>query len=110
MMPILNEKSLLHTENLTPPSFQVVVLTANMGCKRCRQRVSEVASKMTGLKEYTVDVHNRQVIIKADLGFHWKVENDPLNKSEMNQECRPLTYLLKTFRSTCFGDHLAARA
>nr|POF09884.1 hypothetical protein CFP56_53431 [Quercus suber] len=58
-MPILNEKSLLYTENLTPPS--VVVLTANMGCKRCRQRVSQVASKMTGLKEYTVDVHNRQI-------------------------------------------------
>ncbi|KAK7816833.1 hypothetical protein CFP56_043559 [Quercus suber] len=45
--------------------------------------------------------------MKADLGLHWKVENDPPNKSEMNQECRPLTYLLKTFRSTCFGNHLA---
>jgi hypothetical protein len=59
-----------------------------------------------GLKEYTVDVPNKQVTMKADLGFHRKAENDAL-KSGTNKECRPITYLLKNFRETCFGNHLA---
>ncbi|KAL3018979.1 hypothetical protein AAZX31_05G056700 [Glycine max] len=43
-----DNNSLLHLENLTLPSFQVVVIAANMGCNGCRGRVSRVVSKMTG--------------------------------------------------------------
>ncbi|KAF5478483.1 hypothetical protein F2P56_005041 [Juglans regia] len=105
-MPMLRERSLLYAENLTPPSFQVIVMTANMGCDRCRQRVSQVASKMTGLEECTVDVQNRRVTMKAEFGFQWKAKPGA-PKSKMNKELRPLTYLLKPFRGTCFGNHLA---
>ncbi|KAF5478484.1 hypothetical protein F2P56_005041 [Juglans regia] len=103
-MPMLRERSLLYAENLTPPS--VIVMTANMGCDRCRQRVSQVASKMTGLEECTVDVQNRRVTMKAEFGFQWKAKPGA-PKSKMNKELRPLTYLLKPFRGTCFGNHLA---
>ncbi|EEC72077.1 hypothetical protein OsI_05020 [Oryza sativa Indica Group] len=35
-------------EDLSLPSVQVVVMSANMGCSHCRQRVTKVVSKMNG--------------------------------------------------------------
>ncbi|KAK8520836.1 hypothetical protein V6N13_076972 [Hibiscus sabdariffa] len=60
---------------LRKPQFQVIVMTANMGCDECRKKVSRVLSKVTGLREYIVDLSNKQVIIKADFGIPWEVEN-----------------------------------
>ncbi|XP_044485536.1 uncharacterized protein LOC123211075 isoform X2 [Mangifera indica] len=72
-MVALTHNSLMYSENLTLPTFQVIVMNANMGCAECRQRVSQLTSKINGLKEYTVDVPNKQVIVKGDLGFHSKL-------------------------------------
>ncbi|KAL5064304.1 hypothetical protein RYX36_026041, partial [Vicia faba] len=58
--------SLLYLENLTLPTFQVVVIAANMGCNGCQERVSRVVSKMTGLTEYTIDVRKHEVTVKGD--------------------------------------------
>ncbi|XVF51722.1 hypothetical protein PTKIN_Ptkin04bG0207500 [Pterospermum kingtungense] len=94
LMVASNKNSLLHFEDLTLPSFQVIVMTANMGCARCRERVSQVISKMTGLREYTVDVSNKQVIVKADFGLRWDVEEEELPKNEKIKDWHPL----KTFK------------
>ncbi|KAL5815191.1 hypothetical protein ACOSQ3_025987 [Xanthoceras sorbifolium] len=93
--------TLLYYENLTLPTFQVIVMTANMGCDQCRQRVSQLISKMTGLKEYTVDVPNRQVIVKGDFGFHREVEDYYSPKSKIKNRCQPL-HFFKSFKENCF--------
>ncbi|XP_027187162.1 uncharacterized protein [Cicer arietinum] len=49
-----DNRSLLYLKNLTLPSFQVVVIAANMGCNVCQGRVSRVVSKMTDT-EYSWD-------------------------------------------------------
>ncbi|CAK9173212.1 unnamed protein product [Ilex paraguariensis] len=49
--------------------FQVVVLSSNLGCSYCRERVYQVVSKITVLKEYTVDVRKKQVILKGDVSL-----------------------------------------
>lgn len=64
-------------------------MTANMGCAQCRKKVSQILSKVTGLREYTVDVSNKQVILKADFGFRWDVEDD-LSKNEKIRDWNPL--------------------
>ncbi|KAI9174632.1 hypothetical protein LWI28_020359 [Acer negundo] len=92
-MASLTKNSLLYSENLTRPSFQVIVITANMGCAQCRQRVTQVISKMTGLREYTVDVPNRQVIVKGDFGFE-----DNSSKNKIKSRCYPLQFFFKYFR------------
>ncbi|KAL2321580.1 hypothetical protein Fmac_025959 [Flemingia macrophylla] len=69
-----DNRSLLHMENLTLPSFQVVVIRANMACNGCRGRVSKVVSKMTGLTEYTVDVRKKEVTIKGDFIAHCNLD------------------------------------
>ncbi|KAL3499565.1 hypothetical protein ACH5RR_038658 [Cinchona calisaya] len=72
-MKKLGERALLDVANLTIPSFQVVVLKANLGCAFCRWRVSQVLSNINGLKEFTIDVVNKQVIAKGDVRFRRKV-------------------------------------
>ncbi|XP_021768466.1 uncharacterized protein LOC110732774 [Chenopodium quinoa] len=62
---------LVTAEDLSIPSHQVIVMSANMGCSSCRDKVLRVLSKMTGFKEYTVDVRKKQVIIKGDVKFLW---------------------------------------
>ncbi|KAK3224882.1 hypothetical protein Dsin_004744 [Dipteronia sinensis] len=100
-MASLTKNSLLYSENLSRPSFQVIVMTANMGCAQCRQRVTQVVSKMSGLKECTVDVPNRQVIVKGDFGFRRNLEdNSPKNK--LKTRCYPLQYFFKNFRVNYF--------
>ncbi|KAM7494089.1 hypothetical protein LguiB_028698 [Lonicera macranthoides] len=66
-MEELSKQALVHVANLTLPSFQVVVISANLGCAYCRSRVSQLVTKVTGLKEYTLDVRNRQVTVKGDV-------------------------------------------
>ncbi|GAB4857093.1 hypothetical protein Ancab_015004 [Ancistrocladus abbreviatus] len=67
---------LMCSEDLSIPSFQVIVMNANMGCTSCRERVFQVLAKITGLKEYIVDVRNKQVIIKGDVRFPRSTKDD----------------------------------
>ncbi|RHN63247.1 putative heavy metal-associated domain, HMA [Medicago truncatula] len=61
-----DNRSLLYLENLTLPSFQVVVIEATTGCNGCQERVSRIVSKMIGLTEYTIDVRKNEVSVKGD--------------------------------------------
>ncbi|GLU05583.1 hypothetical protein SLE2022_226790 [Rubroshorea leprosula] len=99
-MAALTTNSLLHLEDLTLPQFQVIVMTANMGCAQCRERVYEVISKTTGLREYTVDMSNRQVIVKADLGFDWNEKDHPSERNGKKKSLR-LEFFLKYFIPMC---------
>ncbi|KAK6262909.1 hypothetical protein QUC31_008725, partial [Theobroma cacao] len=106
VMVASNKHSLLHYEDLTLPS--VIVMTANMGCAQCRKKVSQVLSKMTGrnfdgLREYTVDVSNKQVIVKADFGFRWNVK-DHLSKSEKRKDWRSLQLFKSCFGPICYSS------
>ncbi|KAJ9147725.1 hypothetical protein P3X46_029851 [Hevea brasiliensis] len=106
-MVTLSNKSLMYFEDLTLPTFQVIVMSGSMGCARCQQRVTRVMSKMTGLREYTVDVKEKQVIVKGNCRNQQKEEDDYF-KCEMNKErCCPLKLLLGSFVASCFRKQIA---
>ncbi|KAG5028299.1 hypothetical protein JHK82_011919 [Glycine max] len=85
-----DNNSLLHLENLTLPSFQVVVIAANMGCNGCRGRVSRVVSKMTGrLTEYTVDVRKKEVTIKGDFIANCNFQNETISSNTLQSANDP---------------------
>jgi len=52
-------------EDLSMPSVQVVVMSANMGCSHCRQRFANVVSKMNGLLDYMVDFGKKEVTVRG---------------------------------------------
>ncbi|KAF9685683.1 hypothetical protein SADUNF_Sadunf03G0079800 [Salix dunnii] len=106
-MATLTNKSLMYFEDLTLPSVQVIVMTGSMRCSRCRRRVSQVISRMSGLKEYTVDLHNKQVIMKGNVGKQRKNEDDYSDDEMNNGRCRRLKLFLRSFMATCFGNYLA---
>ncbi|XVF10821.1 hypothetical protein REPUB_Repub07fG0216500 [Reevesia pubescens] len=76
-------------------------MTANMGCAQCRKKVSLLISKITGVREYIVDVSNKQVIVKADFGFDWNVK-DNLSKTEKRKDWHPLE-VFKCLSPICFS-------
>ncbi|KAK7330754.1 hypothetical protein VNO77_24953 [Canavalia gladiata] len=84
-----DNRSLLYMLNLTLPSFQVVVITANMKCNSCRGRVSRVVSKMTGLTEYTVDVHKKEVTIKGDFKAHCNFRDETFRRNTLQSANDP---------------------
>ncbi|XP_038903445.1 copper transport protein ATX1 [Benincasa hispida] len=90
------EQSLLFSENLTPPSFQVIVINANMSCKGCRQRVSQIVCKMSELVEFTIDVTKRQVIVKGNVKCQSKNEENTMKK------CNSLKSPSPQFSNKCF--------
>ncbi|WOL17972.1 hypothetical protein Cni_G26765 [Canna indica] len=60
--------SLRSAENLSLPQVQVIVMSANMGCSHCRQRVSKVVSNInTGLLDYMVDLRKKEVTVRGTL-------------------------------------------
>ncbi|MCD9645846.1 hypothetical protein HAX54_035145 [Datura stramonium] len=79
------KQTLLSVANLKLPSFQVVVVNANLGCTHCRRRISQLISKITGLREYTIDVGRKQVIVRGDVRNHHQ-EKDGAVKSQMNND------------------------
>ncbi|KAF1872319.1 hypothetical protein Lal_00016617 [Lupinus albus] len=102
--------SLLYKENLTLPTFQVIVMTANMECNHCRRRVFKVVSKITGeapnsalsfvekcLREYTLDVSKKQVTFKGDFKVHSELENESIRNSTLKSDIHPPKCML-----TCF--------
>ncbi|XP_062230238.1 uncharacterized protein LOC133927913 isoform X2 [Phragmites australis] len=60
------QQALRFAEDLSLPSVQVVVMSANMGCSHCRQRVANVVSKMNaGLLDYMVDFGKKEVTVRG---------------------------------------------
>ncbi|XP_038996235.1 uncharacterized protein LOC120120770 [Hibiscus syriacus] len=100
-----NTKTLLNLEDLALPSFQVIVMTANMGCSECRKRVSQVITKITGVREFIVDVSNKQVIIKADFGIRWDVKND-ISKTYKTKDWHPHEFF-KCLAPICVGKQIS---
>ncbi|RZC74387.1 hypothetical protein C5167_049867 [Papaver somniferum] len=44
---------------------RVIVVSANMGCDHCQQRVSQLISKMNGVEDCVVDVGKGQVTMRG---------------------------------------------
>ncbi|RDX83000.1 hypothetical protein CR513_36139, partial [Mucuna pruriens] len=84
-----DNRSLLHMENLTLPSFQVVVIAANMGCNGCKERVTRLVSKITGLTEYTVDVRKKEVTIKGDFVAHCNLQGETFRNKTLQSAIDP---------------------
>ncbi|GER28045.1 heavy metal transport/detoxification superfamily protein [Striga asiatica] len=61
----LSKRALFLVANLSLPTFQVVAVGADLGCAHCRQRVTQVTTRMSGSKEFAVDVCRKQVIITS---------------------------------------------
>ena len=54
-----------------------------------------------------MDLHNKQVILKGNVGKQWKNEDD-YSDDEMNSgRCQRLNLFLRSFMATCFGNYLA---
>ncbi|GFQ05241.1 hypothetical protein PHJA_002668200 [Phtheirospermum japonicum] len=64
----LGKQTLLFAANLSIPTFQVIIVNAELGCAHCRQRVTQVITRMSASREFAVDVVGRkQVVVKGDL-------------------------------------------
>ncbi|CAL5355923.1 unnamed protein product [Camellia sinensis] len=107
----LTKQALMYAENLTLPSFQVIVVNGNLGCAYCGRRVSQLISKMSGLREYTVDVRNKQVILKGDFKFSCSNTsiNDvvPMKKMKKNDRLPfkfSINFLIATCIPRCFSS------
>ncbi|XP_030524861.2 uncharacterized protein LOC115737049 [Rhodamnia argentea] len=103
-MKKLPRQCLLKYENLTLPGFQVVVMAANVGCVRCQERVSQVISKMDGVHEYTVDIRNKQVIVKGD----FKVRHESVGHQIRKEEEHQFQHFFRYFRISFLSKHLGS--
>ncbi|KAJ4833730.1 hypothetical protein Tsubulata_036339 [Turnera subulata] len=85
-------------------------MSGSMRCARCRQRVSQIISKMTGLREYTVDVLNKQVTFKGEFKTHLRGEEVKDFESSVSNDRRRLPLLklfLRSFVAKCFTNNVA---
>ncbi|KAL5220202.1 hypothetical protein ABZP36_024915 [Zizania latifolia] len=64
---------------------QVVVMSANMGCSHCRQRVTKVVSKMNGLLDYMVDFGKKEVTVRGTVVHTKKKRKKQHNKNKENK-------------------------
>ncbi|KAL0550390.1 hypothetical protein IC582_014900 [Cucumis melo] len=94
------KQSLLFSENLTPPKFEVIIINANMSCNGCRQRVSQIVSKMSELVELTIDVTKKQVIVKGNVKCQSKNQENTIH-SQM-KKCDSLITISPHFSNNCF--------
>ncbi|XP_010516777.1 PREDICTED: uncharacterized protein LOC104792342 [Camelina sativa] len=62
---MMRRRTLMFCEQLSLPSFQVIVINADVGCIRCQDRVSQIVSKMTGIEEYMVDLKKKLVMARG---------------------------------------------
>ncbi|KQK11319.1 uncharacterized protein LOC100833561 isoform X1 [Brachypodium distachyon] len=73
-------QALRFAEDLSLPSVQVVVMSANMGCSHCRQRVTKVVTKMNaGLLDYMVDFGKKEVTVRGTV-LHTKKKSKKRKK------------------------------
>ncbi|CAL9069431.1 unnamed protein product [Musa banksii] len=98
-MEAATTRSLMSAENLSLPQVQVIVMSANMGCSHCRQRVSKVVSKMnTGLLDYMVDLRKKEITMRGVVESK-KRKVDEERRSYKKKSPRPLGFL----RMNCFS-------
>ncbi|KAL0312896.1 UNVERIFIED_CONTAM: hypothetical protein Sradi_5688900 [Sesamum radiatum] len=106
-MDRLGKQALLFAANLSLPAFQVIAVDANLGCAHCRERVTQVISKMAGSKRFAVDVCIKQVIVKGDIRFNRKAAGSetPKQKTEdssiVNAVCKFFIRLYGFLRASC---------
>ncbi|XP_038687683.1 uncharacterized protein LOC119987041 isoform X2 [Tripterygium wilfordii] len=96
----LSKQSLIYSENLTLPS--VIVIKASVGCGRCQERICQIISRMTELSEYTVDVHNKEVILKGNFRNNCKGNDIEYLEIQMKGKCCLLRLIIHSFRASCF--------
>ncbi|CAO1947121.1 unnamed protein product, partial [Urochloa humidicola] len=91
-------QALRFAEDLSLPSVQVVVMSANMGCSHCRQRVANVVSKMNGLLDYMVDFGKKEVTVRGKVA-HTKKRRKHKNPFTSGWETKTLSWFLG-----CYGS------
>lgn len=79
------KQTLSSVANLKLPSFQVVVMNADLGCTHCRLRISQIISRIKGLREYTIDVGKKQVIVRGDARNHHQEKDGAVKSREINE-------------------------
>ncbi|KAL5226352.1 hypothetical protein ABZP36_014617 [Zizania latifolia] len=103
------QQALRLAEDLSLPSVQVVVMSANMGCSHCRQRVTKVVSRMNGLLDYMVDFGKKEVTVRGTV-VHTNNKRKQRKKKRManwenksssrsNDSVRTLSWFLR-----CYGS------
>ncbi|PWA77119.1 heavy metal-associated domain, HMA [Artemisia annua] len=65
-MKKVSDQALVYVARLAVPRSQVIVISANLGCAICRERFHRIMSRINGLKEYTVDVRHKKVIMRGN--------------------------------------------
>nr|XP_009607584.1 uncharacterized protein LOC104101779 isoform X2 [Nicotiana tomentosiformis] len=91
------KQTLLNVAKLKLPS--VVVVNANLGCTHCRGRISQVISKITGLREYTIDVGRKQVIVRGDVRKHHQEKHGGVKSHMINENhSRVFAFLFSLLR------------
>ncbi|KAJ1286920.1 hypothetical protein BS78_03G389700 [Paspalum vaginatum] len=74
-------QALRFAEDLSLPSVQVVVMSANMGCSHCRERVANVVSKMNGLLDYMVDFGKKEVTVRGKVAHTKRKKKNHIRKA-----------------------------
>lgn len=59
---------------------------------------------LAGLREYTVDVLNKKVIIKGDVKVRWNTKNESL-KGKMKKGRRPFKSFFNFLKTNCINKH-----
>ncbi|KAJ0969265.1 hypothetical protein J5N97_022142 [Dioscorea zingiberensis] len=92
------KQALRFAENLSLPKVQVIVMRANMSCNHCRQRVSQVLSKMNGLVDYMVDMNKKEVVVRGLVGSRKE------GQSHHQENKKKLSHSLGLHRLMCFSS------
>ncbi|KAL3743268.1 hypothetical protein ACJRO7_018557 [Eucalyptus globulus] len=104
-MKKLPRQCLLNYENLTLPPFQVVVMTANVGCARCRESLASHFEDGRA-REYTVDIRNERVIVKGDFKVEREIQDESADLQIKKEEEHQLRLFFRYFRTSCLGKYL----
>ncbi|KAG8054092.1 hypothetical protein GUJ93_ZPchr0001g30304 [Zizania palustris] len=101
------QQALRLAEDLSLPSVQVVVMSANMGCSHCRQRVTKVVSKMNaGLLDYMVDFGKKEVTVRGTVVHtnNKRKQRNKKNKSPSQSQSNHSVRTLSWFLRRCYGS------
>ncbi|XP_010505093.1 PREDICTED: uncharacterized protein LOC104781981 [Camelina sativa] len=108
---MMRRRTLMFCEQLSLPSFQVIVIYADVGCVRCQDRVSQIISKMTGIDEYVVDLKKKMVMARGDfrprlvsLSSHQQQVKDVVSQTtpqNAKRLFRPINLFFRSIFSLC---------
>ncbi|CAN8316506.1 unnamed protein product [Cochlearia groenlandica] len=99
---MIKRRTLMLCEELSLPSYQVIVINADVGCVRCQDRVSKIISKMSGIEEYVVDVKKKFVMAKGDFRLRL-VSHQQVNDIIVSQNAKRFFQPLKLFFRSVFS-------